>query len=307
MDVSFIIPARNEERVLSGCIHSIKAYAPGILSYEIIVVDHESRDKTSQIAMTMGAKTLLQEGGTIAAARNRGALESSGRVLIFIDADVLLTPAWGERIGSALSMVLSDPMVVLGSWYGVSLNPSWIERYWFQALEKTPHSHVNSGHMIVERTLFQKLGGFDESLETGEDYDFSQRAIRLGAHICNDQALSVIHEGYPKTLFNFLRRELWHGRGDWNSCGSVIKSRVLLLALPEFMLSVGAISGLLFGSLSAAIVMGLFAAVLCLGAAMRTFWPAPIRVLAVNSFLYYVYFIARACSFVPSLLRRSRL
>ena len=51
------------------------------------------------------------------------------------------------------------------------IEPCW----WGQAKEKNKINYINSGHMIVQRRVFQKLGGFDEQLKTGEDSEFCQR------------------------------------------------------------------------------------------------------------------------------------
>lgn len=302
---SFVIPARNEERFLPGCLAAIRAAAAAVAPYEIVVVDHGSTDRTARIAEEMGARLLVKAEGSIGAARNHGARGSRGEVIVFLDADVQLTESWAREAPRVIARLSQDPMTVSGSWVGVGRSPGWIERNWFQPLERKPHRHVNSAHMIISRRLFDRLGGFDESLETGEDYDISRRAAALGARIVNEPALKVVHEGFPKTLGRFFRRELWHGRGDWASPAAVIRSRVLMTALVLAAMHPAAAIFALQGRWAGALLTALGAVGLCGAASVRTYWPAPWRVILVNTLLFYVYLIARAAAWVR-VIRRDR-
>jgi GT2 family glycosyltransferase len=307
MRVSFIIPARNEEEFLLKTLTSIRDYAENLKPYEIIVVDHESTDRTRDVAIGMGAQVHVQQGGTIGAARNRGVAFSKGAILIFLDADVMVTKEWGRKIGAVVYKLEHGAISICGSWYGVGRPPAWIERFWFQPLEKRSHSHVNSGHLVVSRCFFEKLGGFDDRLETGEDYDFSRRAVKLGAALDNDPELAVVHLGYPKTIGSFFKREMWHGRGDWVSVASVLKSPVLVLALLVSFLSVAAAGFAAVGFIRAGITAAMATAAVCIAVALKRYWPAPLKIIAVNSALYYVYFIARALAWLrPRTMLRNR-
>jgi GT2 family glycosyltransferase len=285
-------------------LSGIRDQSAALVPYEIIVVDHGSSDKTQEVAEGMGAKVVVQHGGTVAAARNSGANHAAGSVLVFLDADVILTPEWRMNIERVLRALAENPMVVHGSWVGVGRPPSLIERLWFQPLERQAHSHVNSGHMIVSPALFRRLCGFDERLETGEDYDFSQRALAHGGKICNNPALAVVHEGYPKTLSGFFKRELWHGRGDWLSPVVALRSRVVLLAMAVLGLSLAAVAAAILGCGWPAFLAAAGACGICFVAAWKKFRPAPLPVLAADTALYYVYFMARAWAWLPPLIHR---
>lgn len=95
-EISVIIPARNEEENIEGVLKSLKEQTEMI--YEIIVVDDNSSDKTAEIARRMGAKVIqLKEDpppgwqGKSWACWN-GFLNSKGKIIVFIDADVRLAP-----------------------------------------------------------------------------------------------------------------------------------------------------------------------------------------------------------------------
>lgn len=95
-DVSIIIPAYKEEERLAATLQKINNYFDDLsFSYEIIVVDDGSKDKTSEIAVSIpNTKVLIQQRnqGKGAAVR-RGMLESNGEFRLFTDAD-LSTPIY---------------------------------------------------------------------------------------------------------------------------------------------------------------------------------------------------------------------
>src|SRR5690349_13481262 len=88
---SFVIPTLKEESVLEKLLNNLKEITD--FSYEIIVSDGGSQDKTQEIANRLADKLVVYKGAkrqTIAQARNMGAREASGEFLIFLDADVFI-------------------------------------------------------------------------------------------------------------------------------------------------------------------------------------------------------------------------
>ena len=296
MDLSFIIPAYNEAENIENVITSIKLYVPDVYQYEVLVVDHGSKDNTVKLAEANGAKILSHPEGTIAGLRNLGVKNSTGCILVFLDADILLTQDWKVNIGKVITSLLAGERIITGSWYSVPDNPNWIEKFWFKPLERGDNSHINSGHLIISRQLFDEVGGFDEQLETGEDYDISVRAKAANIRLIDDVRLKVIHAGYPKSLFEFAKREFWHGKGDATSLKSLFQSKVAMVALLFVALHIALITFSVVGNeiavyfLSAGII-GVVEGMVCLK--YRT---EAIGTIIVNSFIYYVYFWARGLS-----------
>ena len=296
MDLSFIIPAYNEDENIENTLDSIRKYVPGVYQYEVVVVDHDSTDNTVKLAVDRGAKVLVQPGGTIAGLRNFGVASSQGDILIFLDADILLTHDWGSNIGKVISSLTAGERLLTGSWISIPDNSNWIEKFWFKPLERGDNSHINSGHLIISRKLFDEIGGFDDKLETGEDYDISIRAKNANIKIVDDVRLKAVHEGYPKSLVEFAKREFWHGKGDATSFRALFQSKVALVALLFVALHVALIISDIFGNwvsvycLSAGII-GIVAGMACLK--YRT---EALGTIIVNSFIYYVYFWARGLS-----------
>lgn len=303
IDLSYIVPAYNEERNLPTLIQSINLYTPYQYAFEVIVADHGSKDKTAQLAYELGARVVTTSGGTIANLRNLAASHARGRVYVFLDADIELTSDWCQLFPQTYDLLIQHPATVTGSLCGIPDNPSFIERYWFGPMQEKDVRYINSGHLITSRILFERIGGFDVSLQTGEDFDFSTRARSSGAEIRNNPELRVIHHGYPTTLAAFMRREIWHGRGDCQTLKSVFSSTVMLVSILFFLLHVATIASFVFAKNYAIAGLGLCAIVaLCLSTSILKFKGRTLAGLVTTTWLYYFYFLARSISCIKTLL-----
>lgn len=296
--LSFIIPAFNEEANISSTIKHIKMYAPSDIEHEIIVVDHGSTDGTVELARKNGAHVLNVQGGTIAGLRNHGVKNSSGDILIFLDADILLTKEWADNISDVIGKYQNGERMLTGSQCSIPSNPNWIERYWFQSLQEINNKHINSGHMIISRMLFNELSGFDETLETGEDYDLSMRAKNKNIKISDNHNLKVIHAGYPAGLWKFILREFWHAKGDATSLSMILSSKIASLSVVFILLHMILITSLIFGGINSYIVyvstLGIL--VIPIGMSCNKFKTKSIKILLINSFIYYFYLFSRGLS-----------
>lgn len=297
--ISFIIPALNEEASILATMDSIRDHVPSELCYEIIVADNGSTDETAALARSRKARVLIDCKATVGGLRNRAAGVASGQVLVFLDADIELTQAWTQGFPGVFESLIDNPLQVTGSRCGIPEQASLIERYWFSPLLNKQGNYVNSGHLITTRELFNRIGGFDESLETGEDYAFGLSALSVRATVINNPLLAVIHKGYPRTLLQFVRRESWHGRGDCRSLKAVAKSKVASLSIAFSLLQLVTLASFFLFPGGIAGMMGLLLVVgICIAAAVtRHNAKSPVSLLVVG-ILYYCYFMARFISCV---------
>src|SRR5215216_773166 len=92
--ISVLIPAYNEQILISSTIDSVNLSFASLSwqSYEIVVCDNNSTDKTANIARANGAKVIFEPYNQIAKARNTAAHHAHGDWLIFLDADTCLNP-----------------------------------------------------------------------------------------------------------------------------------------------------------------------------------------------------------------------
>ncbi len=176
--ISIIIPALNEEKYLPLLLESIKNQNFGVPfgSYEIILADAGSKDKTIEIAKRYGC--MVAPGGLPAKGRNEGAKIAKADLLFFVDSDIILPDNFFERalnefnerkLDIASFCLIPLPIRRISSF---ALNIFYNQP--IVLLEKIlPHAAMG---ILVKKDLFEKLGGFDEEIKLAEDMDFARRA-----------------------------------------------------------------------------------------------------------------------------------
>ncbi len=293
--VTVAIPALNEAANIGRCVASIRQHFPPQLDLEILVGDHGSSDGTPAIAERNGARVLSFRGGTVGELRNRIVAESSGSILVFLDADTTVTPEWGSGLLAAIESLQSEPKQLTGSMCSVPDSDSPFIRFWFARIPREDSGYLGTGHLIVPTALFRELQGFTPGLRSGEDYDFCMRAKALGASIVVRPQLRVLHHDYPLGALAFIRRECWHGSGDFQSIGRVLKSKVALAALLFLALQIGALVALAF-SVRAFVALEAVAALLVIAFSFLKFRTLGPGARLANVGIFYLYLTGRCLS-----------
>lgn len=183
--ISVIIPTKNEEKYLPKVLDSINAQNTGVLGLEVIVADAHSTDRTREIATQYGCRVI--DGGHPGEGRNSGAKASKGDILVFQDADTILPPNF---LRSALSDFYRRGLEIAGTSItpiptGKKFNDLFYRVMYdltsrsFKGAQDTKKPLMQSC-MFARKRVHEKMGGFDETLEFGEDSDYAQRAVEMG-------------------------------------------------------------------------------------------------------------------------------
>jgi hypothetical protein len=176
LQISVIIPAVNEESLLTGALESVAAQD---VEAETIVVVNGSDDRTAEVARAWGARVVefphqLGYGG----ARNAGARIARGRLLVFLDAD--------SRMGPDVLSELARHMGArrFGTVVGRPDNPSLRYRLfflWKNFLHRVAlFRGVLGGLFFCDTGLFRAIGGYDATLAVNENADIIARATAAG-------------------------------------------------------------------------------------------------------------------------------
>lgn len=179
--LSIIIPTLNEEKYLPLLLESIKKQAFGAPSgsYEIILADAGSTDKTIEVAKKYGC--IITLGGLPGRGRNLGAKIAKGELLFFIDADVVLPDNFfkkslkefeGRNLELASFCLIPIPRNRISSFFlNIFYNQPII------LLENAlPHAAMG---ILIKKEIFEKAGGFDEDVKLAEDHYLARRAVKL--------------------------------------------------------------------------------------------------------------------------------
>ncbi|OWT33331.1 teichoic acid biosynthesis protein [Methanobrevibacter sp. 87.7] len=174
MKLSIIIPTYNEEAYLPKLLESIKRQDYN--DYEVIVADADSTDKTVNIASNYGCR--IVKGGMPAVGRNNGAKIAKGDLLLFLDSDLRLSKGYLKNCVSEfeeddLGIAISQMMADSDKKYYQILH-DFANKFMISVENIKPHGAGCYG-IISKKSLHEEVGGFDESLNFGEDTDYIER------------------------------------------------------------------------------------------------------------------------------------
>lgn len=177
--ISFVIPAHNEEGFLRPTIQAIHRACLALdETYEIVVVDDDSSDRTSVIATEEGAAVVLVGYRQIAATRHAGAAAARGDILIFVDADTLVhAPA----VHQALEVLRNGAVggAAVGLFDGkLPLYASAMAALWTRLARVA--TLTTGCFLFCTRAAYEAVGGFDRTLFVFEDVALGRALSRIG-------------------------------------------------------------------------------------------------------------------------------
>ena len=193
MKISIIVPAFNEERLLPATLASITAATRAIdqagWSFELIVCDNNSTDRTAEIASAAGARVVFEPVNQISRARNAGAAVATGEWLLFVDADshpplalfadVVCAIQRGDCIAGGATVAVDSQLLIaratVAAWNRLSRATRWLA----------------GSFIFCQTAVFRRVGGFSEQLYAAEEIDLSRRLKRLARH--DGKRVVVLH------------------------------------------------------------------------------------------------------------------
>jgi glycosyltransferase involved in cell wall biosynthesis len=228
--VSVIMPVHNGEIYLTEAIENIRRQ--DYKSLEIIIVDDGSTDNTAKIAADFQdlVHYLYQPNTGPAAARNRGLLTAKGDVIGFLDVDDL----WSEnKLKLQLEHLnrIPSPDVVLGHTQRMQLIEHEKGNVRFKEWSG-PVLVMHVGSALFRKSVFEKVGLFNESLGYCEDWDWFMRAKEMNVPMVvhkevtyyyrrHDQNMTNDSEATLKSALKVLRQSLNRRRQEGG--GTVVK------------------------------------------------------------------------------------
>lgn len=234
--VSFIIPVQDDAARLRRCLESISRNGDPAGLLEVVVVDNGSRDGSGRVALEAGARLLTCSGICVSELRNQGAAAARGEILAFIDADHEIDSGWTVR---AVENLGKPEVGAVGAQYLPPPSGTWVQNA-FDAMRDHHRGlceveWLASGNLAVRRSDFERVGGFDTTLESCEDFDLCQRLRSLGLRVMSDDRLRSVHFGDPATLQALFRAELWRGRDNLRAG---LRGPITLRGLPSLLIPV---------------------------------------------------------------------
>lgn len=214
MDISVIIPARNERHFIAqGLLGLHTQDFPG--KYEVIVVDNGSDDGTGDFARVWSrlalVKVVEEPVRGVQRARERGRLEAQGNILAFLDADTIPSRSWLQNgfrhfhdqavvaVTGSYNFYDSGPVLAFGATVvSKFIYPSmlWLVREVFGS------GIMIGGNCFIRKAALEDIGGFNTDIEFwGDDTDTAVRLSQVGRIV------------YGKDVFAWTSARRYHEQG----------------------------------------------------------------------------------------------
>ncbi|GAC1368398.1 MAG: hypothetical protein NVS2B12_15470 [Ktedonobacteraceae bacterium] len=156
-------------------------------------------------------------------ARNLGAAQANGAILLFLDDDMLVAPDWVEQNVRALDQ---EGAGVVGA-----RMPGRTQTFYARCADFTNYGHyqhkramqevLGAGSMGIRKALFTEVGGFNEELSAGEDVELCYRIQARGYRTLYQPQIVVLHDHHYDNLYKLLHYNYTHGFQG----GSVVRMR----------------------------------------------------------------------------------
>ncbi len=223
MKVSVVVPAYNEEKLLSQSLSSIRAalqaFETAGWESELIVCDNNSTDRTPAIAAAAGARVVFEPVNQISRARNAGAAQATGDWLVFVDADSFPSP---ELFLEAKEVMAAGRCLAGGStvaYEHAPLGAALAIALW-NAVSRLCKWAAGS-FIFCEAAAFREAGGFSEELYASEEIELFRRLKRMARR--KGRSIAILHRHPLRTSDRKLRLYGW--RELFRFLGKTVASR----------------------------------------------------------------------------------
>jgi glycosyltransferase involved in cell wall biosynthesis/peptidoglycan/xylan/chitin deacetylase (PgdA/CDA1 family) len=190
--LSVIIPTYQRRDGLASCLNALARQTLEPRHFEVIVVVDGSVDGTLEFledqAPPFTLRAIWQENLGQGAARNHGANEATGGILVLIDDDVVADPTLLEAhlaLQTEHDGVVGIGNIVYGSdandWYARAYAANWNRRFDSLADRNLNWQDLYSGNISIPRELFHRVGGFPTDRVLAEDAELGCRLQEVGA------------------------------------------------------------------------------------------------------------------------------
>jgi glycosyltransferase involved in cell wall biosynthesis len=222
--VSVVIPTYNRARHLARALEALELQTIGADAFEVIVVDDGSTDDTAATLARdwdLGLQTLHQPNQGPGAARNAGIAIATGRVVLFVDDDVIPAPdlielhlrAHGEPgravIGRMVAPTVRQPF--WAEWEMRTLERQY-EMMVAAIFEPTPRQFYTA-NASVRRDDLLRAGLFDPRYRRAEDVELAFRLEEAGLRFVFESEAHVLHDT-PRPFAAWMRMAEQYGYYD---------------------------------------------------------------------------------------------
>ncbi len=205
--ISVITVSYNSEGFIKKFVDSLLKNLPK--DSEVIILDNNSKDNTAKIAKKLNKVKVYNFGPERSAQRNYGAKKAVGKYLLFLDADMKLTPkvveecvkkiTRGKKIGG---IAIPEESVAYSFWEKVKS----FERSFYNE----NGDPITDAARFFPKEIFNKVGGYDETITGPEDWDLPESIREMGykTERINEK---IYHRERVTSLFTLFVKKFYYG------------------------------------------------------------------------------------------------
>ena len=198
--LSIVMVSKNEEETIAHCIDSVLNATKGI-DTEIILVDSKSQDRTIEVAAGYPIRILQIEKTSQlcpAAGRHVGFLNSSGKYIQFLDADMVVESEWISRAISYLESADDSVAVVCGQIAQTKTSSRYYSRFAEYLKKETITDRTRQvgslfGAFMISAACLKDVGSFNAYMRASEEGEIADRIRARGYKIMLLPYLSALH------------------------------------------------------------------------------------------------------------------
>ena len=210
--VSIIIPCLNEEKNIAECLDAV--FNLDYPDFEVVVVDNGSTDATRKIAARYPVRIVIESKKGFGSIRNRGIHEAKSDYILYISADCLIMSDW---LKCTFNAILNNEVAgVGGRQWALAVTP--IKTIMgavglpFPIIFRKKVEHIPTPNALFRKNALLEIGGFDETLITGEDVDLNWRLQEAGYKLAYRPQTGVKHK-VRETTRKFFKQHFNYGIG----------------------------------------------------------------------------------------------
>lgn len=216
--VSIIVPVLNGERTIKKCMASLLGTDYPAELREVLVVDNGSTDRTADIVKSYPVSYLREERRGAPRARNRGIEASKGEILVFTDADCIVSREWlralvqpfgAQDVGGVAGEIVSFPPSTAAERYAARMRHLSPQLY----LSRPLLPFAVFANLSFRREVFDQVGLLDGELFQGDSTDFCTRFLRGTSLKLAYAPKAVVFHRHRETAWELFQQQWSYGRG----------------------------------------------------------------------------------------------
>jgi len=206
-----IVPVFNDWEVLRHCLAALEVQSLPKDEFEVIVINNRPEPELPEsMVLPQNVRLMHQPVPGSYAARNLGASAASGSILAFTDADCIPDPRWLEHARALFQDgdcdLIAGRVDIFRQPHGSKTVYAYEKKYLFRQDENAEKGESVTANLFVKRHLFEAAGGFDASIKSMGDLEFTRRCTGAGSRMLYGEKVSIRHPARTSVLL-FLKRK----------------------------------------------------------------------------------------------------